>query len=124
MIPNQRHLFDIPEGVAFFNCASRTPLLRASKAASDVGMAREMQPWGYNPDEAPGEADQVRGLFAALIGAEAGDIAITPSAAYGIKTAALNLPVAAGQRILVPEQPFPSNFYAWRALAGDLGATI
>jgi selenocysteine lyase/cysteine desulfurase len=124
MIPNQRHLFDIPEGVAFFNCASRTPLLRASKAASEVGIAREMRPWTYNPDEAPGEADRLRGLFANLIGAEAGDIAITPSAAYGIKTAALNLPVEAGQRILVPEQPFPSHFYAWRELAEDRGATI
>ena len=44
MIPNQRHLFDIPEGVAFFNCASRTPLLRASKAAGEAGIAREMRP--------------------------------------------------------------------------------
>ncbi len=124
MIPNQRHLFDIPEGVAFLNCASRTPLLKASMTAGEAGMDRERQPWTYNPDEAPGEADQLRALFAALIGAEAGDIAITPSAAYGIKTAALNLPVAAGQRILVPEQPFPSHFYCWRDLARDSGAAI
>jgi selenocysteine lyase/cysteine desulfurase len=124
MIANQRHLFDIPEGVAFLNCASRTPLLEASITAGEAGMGREAQPWRYNPDEAPGEADRLRALFAALIGAEAGDIAITPSAAYGIKTAALNLPVEAGQRILIPEQPFPSHFYTWRELAGDSGATI
>ncbi len=124
MIPNQRHRFDIPEGVAFLNCASRTPLLEVSKVAGEAGMARELQPWRYDPDEAPAEADQLRGLFAALIGAEAGDIAIVPSAAYAIKTAALNLPVEAGQRILVPEQPFPSHFYTWRELAGDTGATI
>jgi selenocysteine lyase/cysteine desulfurase len=124
MIPNQRHLFDIPEGVAFLNCASRTPLLKASVTAGEAGMSRERQPWLYDPGEAPAEADQLRALFAALIGAEAGDIAIIPSAAYGIKTAALNLPVKAGQRILVPEQPFPSHFYTWRELAGDTGATI
>ncbi len=124
MIPNQRHLFDIPEGVAFLNCASRTPLLKASRTAGEAGIGREVQPWRYDPDQAPAEADRLRALFAALIGAEAGDIAITPSASYGIKTAALNLPVQAGQRILVPEQPFPSHFYTWRELAGDRGAAI
>jgi len=124
VIPNQRHLFDIPEGIAFLNCASRTPLLEASKAAGEAGMARKAQPWRYNPAEAPAEADELRGLFAALIGAAAGDIAIVPSASYGIKTAATNLPVEAGQRILIPEQPFSSNFYAWRELAADTGAII
>ncbi len=124
MIANQRHLFDIPEGVAFLNCASRTPLLEASMIAGEAGMGRESRPWRYDPGQAPAEADQLRGLFAALIGAEAGDIAITPSASYGIKTAALNLPVEAGQRILVPEQPFPSHLYTWQEVAGDTGATI
>jgi selenocysteine lyase/cysteine desulfurase len=124
MIPNQRHLFDIPEGVAYLNCASRTPLLKASTAAGADGIGRKVQPWTYNPDRAPGEADRLRALFATLIGAEAGDIAITPSASYGIKTAALNLPVEAGQRILVPDNPFPSNFYAWTELAAETGATI
>ncbi|MEE9209543.1 MAG: aminotransferase class V-fold PLP-dependent enzyme [Kiloniellales bacterium] len=124
MIANRRHLFDIPEGVAFLNCASQSPLLKASKAAGDAGIGRKQQPWRYDPAQAPAEADQLRGLFAALIGAEASDIAITPSASYGIKTAALNLPLEAGQRILVPEQPFPSHFYTWRELAGDRGAAI
>ena len=124
MIPNQRHLFEVPEGVAYLNCASRSPLLEASKAAGEAGIGRKVRPWTYNPDHAPGEADRLRGLFATLIGAEAGDIAITPSASYGIKTAALNLAVEAGQRILVPEQPFPSHFYAWRELAAERGAAI
>jgi selenocysteine lyase/cysteine desulfurase len=124
MIANQRHLFDIPEGVAFLDCAAQAPLLKASKTAGEAGIGRKLQPWRYNPDQGPIEADQLRALFAALIGAETGDIAIVPSAAYAIKTAALNLPVEAGQRILIPEQPFPSHFYTWRELAGDSGATI
>lgn len=116
MIPNQRHLFDLPEGVAFFNCASRAPLLTASKTAGEAGIGRKLQPWTYDPARGPAEAEELRGLFAALIGAEAGDIAIVPAASYGIKTAAVNLPVEAGQRILIPEQPFPSHFYTWREL--------
>ncbi len=124
MIANQRHLFDIPEGVAYLNCAARAPLLKESITAGEAGIDRKRQPWRYDSGQAPAEAEQLRGLFAALIGAEAGDIAIVPSASYGITTAALNLPVEAGQRILVPEQPFPSHFYAWREVAGDTGATI
>jgi len=122
MIPNQRHLFDLPEGVAFLNCASRAPLLTASKTAGEAGIGRKLQPWTYDPARGPAEAEELRGLFAALIGAEAGDIAIVPATSYGIKTAAVNLPVEAGQRILIPEQPFPSHFYAWRELAAAAGA--
>ena len=124
MIANQRHLFDIPEEVAFLDCAAQAPLLKTSKTAGEAGIGRKLQPWGYDPDLGPIEAEQLRALFAALIGAEAGDIAIVPSAAYAIQTAALNLPVEAGQRILIPEQPFPSHFYCWRELAGDSGAAI
>ena len=124
MIPNQRHLFDLPEGVAFLNCASRAPLLTASKTAGEAGIGRKLQPWTYDPARGPAEAEELRGLFAALIGAEAGDIAIVPAASYGIKTAAVNLPVEAGQRILIPEQPFPSHFYAWCELAAAAGAAI
>jgi selenocysteine lyase/cysteine desulfurase len=99
-------------------------LLEASKAAGEVGIGRKLRPWTWDPAQGPAEAERLRARFAALIGAEAGDIAIVPAASYGIKTAALNLPLDAGQRILIPEQPFPSHFYAWRELAGDRGATI
>lgn len=124
MIANQRHLFDIPEGIAYLNCASRSPLLKASQAAGAAGIARKVRPWTYDPAAAAAEADELRGLFAGLIGAQAGDIAIVPSASYGIKTAATNLAIAPGQSILIPEQPFPSHFYAWRQLAADTGAAI
>ena len=43
-IEDQRHLFDIPEGVTFLNCASRSPLLRASTAAGEAGVKRKVRP--------------------------------------------------------------------------------
>ncbi len=124
MIDSQRHLFDIPDGVTFLNCAARSPLLRASRAAGEAGILREVRPWELDPTAAPAKAEELRGLFAGLIGAEPGDIAIVPAASYGIGTAAINLPVGPGQVILMPEEPFPSHFYAWRALAGDTGARL
>ncbi len=123
-IEDQRHLFDIPEGVAFLNCASRSPLLRASTAAGEAGVKRKVHPWDADPFAAPSEAEELRALFAGLIGAQTGDIAIVPAASYGMMTAAINLPLGPGQTILVPEEPFPSHFYAWRERARDTGARI
>ena len=56
MIANQRHLFDIPEGVTYFNSAARSPLLRASIAAGEAGITRKAQPWAVDPRTVPDEA--------------------------------------------------------------------
>ena len=40
MIPNQRHLFDIPDGITYLNSAARSPLLRASVAAGEASGER------------------------------------------------------------------------------------
>ncbi len=45
MIPNQRHLFDIPEGVTYFNTATMGPMTKASVEAGQKGLARKLHPW-------------------------------------------------------------------------------
>ena len=45
-------------------------------------------------------------------------IAIIPAASYGLAIAARNLPVGAGQNIVVTHEQFPANVHAWRKLAG------
>ena len=42
MIDNQRHLFDIPDGIAFLNCAARSPLMTAAIAAGEAAVARRL----------------------------------------------------------------------------------
>ena len=44
-LPVQRELFDIPADVAYFNCASLAPLLRASVEAGAAAGARRARPW-------------------------------------------------------------------------------
>jgi selenocysteine lyase/cysteine desulfurase len=127
VILNQRHLFDIPDDVTYLNCASYAPLLRESVAAGEKGVARKAHPWATSTqifEEADADVEQVRSLFAQLIGATADDIAITPSTSYGIATAAANLTVNPGQDIVVLEHQFPSNFHPWRQLASDTGARL
>ena len=123
-IPCQRELFDIPDDVAWLNCAYMSPLMKSAAAAGEAGIRGKAQPWNIKPaDFFPGP-EEARALFARLINASADEIAIVPSVSYGIATAARNLDAPAGSRILLLDEQFPSNVYAWRELATRTGARI
>jgi selenocysteine lyase/cysteine desulfurase len=124
MIPCQRDLFEMPDDIAYLNCAYMGPLLRRSRAAGEPGLARKSRPWRITAPDFFKESEETRALFAKLVGADADGVAIIPSASYGIAVAAANLPIAAGQRILTLADEFPSNVYAWRDLAERTGATL
>jgi selenocysteine lyase/cysteine desulfurase len=124
MLPCQRHLFDIPADVAWFNCAYLAPLMHAVCKAGEWGIQRKRRPWLITPEDFFTESEHLRGLFARLINADADDIAITPSASYGTAVAARNLPIKAGQKALVLDEQFPSNVYAWKARCRATGAEL
>ncbi|MGZ4818179.1 MAG: aminotransferase class V-fold PLP-dependent enzyme [Terriglobales bacterium] len=124
MIPCQRHLFDIPDDVAYLNCAYMSPLMKPALEAGTAGLARKAHPWELTPDKFFTGADEFRATAAHLIDCPAGCIAIVPSASYGIATAARILPVKKGQSILILEEQFPSNYYPWQRRAEETGATL
>lgn len=124
MIPSQRHLFDIPDEITYFNCAYMGPLLKTARAAGHVGIDRKSLPWTVSPEDFFTESERVRSLFAELIGATADDVAIIPSASYGTAIAARNTPLEAGKKILLLEDQFPSNVYCWQQRAQESGAEI
>ncbi|NIR31243.1 MAG: aminotransferase class V-fold PLP-dependent enzyme [Gammaproteobacteria bacterium] len=124
MIPCQRHLFDIPEEVAYFNCAYLSPFLHSVREAGEGGIALEGHPWNLYPEHFFTESEEARALFGALLGASADDVAVIPAVSYGIAVAAANLAVTRGQRIVVLAEQFPSNVYAWRMLAAERGAEV
>ena len=124
MIPCQRHLFDIPGDVAYLNCAYMSPLMKPALEAGTAGLTRKAQPWQITPDQFFTGSEEFRTIAAQFLDCSADCIAIVPSASYGIATAARNLPVNKGQSILVLEEQFPSNYYAWQRLAEDKGASL
>ena len=124
MIPCQRHLFDIPDDVAYLNCAYISPLMLSAREVGLKGAARKCRPWEILPAHFFDDAEIARTLFARLIGARADDIAIVSSASYGVALAAANLALARGQRIVVLHEQFPSNVYGWRELARERGAEL
>ena len=123
-IPCQRHLFDMPRDIAYLNCAYMSPLAHGVMEAMAKGVARKAQPWSYTAAEFVSIPEETRALFAVVFGTAAEDIAIIPSASYGLAVAARNLPIAAGQSIIVLGDQFPSNLYVWREKAKAAGATI
>ena len=124
MLPCQRHLFDIPDDVAYLNCAYMSPLIKAALEAGVAGLARKAHPWELTSDKFFTGSDEFRATAAQLIDCSADCIAIVPSASYGIATAARNLPVKKGQSILVLAEQFPSNYYPWQRRAEETGATL
>lgn len=124
LIASQRHLFDIPADRAWFNCAYMGPQLCAATAAGIAAAARKASPWTIAPADFFTETEEVRRLFGTLIQAPADCIAIMPSASYGLELAARTLPLAAGQKVLVLAEEFPSNYYPWADRASEVGAVV
>jgi len=124
MIPSQRRQFDIPDDVAYLNCAYMSPLMHEVVAAGEIGLRRKARPWEIGPADFFDESEETRARFAAIVHASADGVAIVPSASYGIAVAARNLPVREGERILILAEQFPSNVYAWRAKARATGAEL
>lgn len=125
MMPdNQRNLFDIPDGIAYLNCAYMSPLPRAAREAGEAALARKAHPWEITTRDFFDEAETARSLFAELVGGEPEGVAIIPSVSYGIGVAAANIALRRDQTIVVLEDQFPSNVYPWRDLAERTGATI
>ena len=123
-LPVQRELFDIPDDVAYFNCASLAPLLRASVEAGAAAGAQRARPWLTGGRDWFTEADERRALFAELVGVDPEGVALVPATSYGLAVAAANLTARPGQRILVLAGDYPSNRYTWQRFAGRTGAEV
>jgi selenocysteine lyase/cysteine desulfurase len=123
-LPSQRHLFEIPDGIAYLDAAAYSLLPRAVRAAGEAGVASKSQPWARPRSEAEDWAERARASAARLIGAAPDDIAITGSVSHGIGTAARNLPLPAGSRVLRVADEFPSLTLVFDRLAREAGAEV
>ena len=124
MIPCQRHLFDIPDDVAYLNTAYMSPLLTSVVRAIDNGSRLKANPWKLKISNFFDDIEEARELFSSLMHTVDSNVAIIPSASYGVQTAANNLHIPEGSKILVLSDQFPSNVYPWRRIAMENSAEI
>ena len=121
---SKRDLFEIPEDIVYLNCAYMSPQLRPAREIGEKAISRKSRPWEITPDDFFEDAEEIRALFARLVGGDADGVAIIPSVSYGISVAAANVPVREGEKIVILEDQFPSNVYAWGGLAEQSGARL
>ncbi len=126
MLPSQKHLFDIPENIVFYNCSYYSPQLKSSTKKLQEASSFKQHPWKMLPEYFFNQANEVRSLLAQLFGGNEKHYAITPSASYGINTAAriLETHITANQTIVLIEDEFPALVYAMQRLSKETGATI
>jgi selenocysteine lyase/cysteine desulfurase len=124
MIASERARFGIPREVSYLNCAYMSPFPREVQDAGVQGIQGRSSPWDLGPECFFEDSEEVRRLSAELISARPEDMAIVPSVSYGIAIAARNLPIQPGQDVLVLEEQFPSNVYAWQEAARRQGGGV
>src|SRR5262245_64748971 len=90
----------------------------------DRGLRRKAQPWTIAAADFFMSSETVRKLFAALINADANDVAFAPAVSYGMAQAAHNIPIRKTQRIVTLSEQFPYNVYTWMDLAERTGAAF
>ncbi len=124
MLNNQRHLFNIPEEVVYLNTAYMSPLLNSVVEAIDKGVRSKAHPWKITIPNFYEDIEKARFLFSKLINSSPENIAIIPSASYGIQIAANNIKIKPGKKILILKDQFPSNVYPWQRISQKAGCDI
>src|SRR5690349_25125509 len=101
MIPCQRHLFQIPEGITYLNCAYMSPLMAAAVQAGNAGLARKAQPWNISAQDFFTGSEQLRSTAARSFHSPTAELPIVPSPSYALQTAAKNVPIGRGAQLRV-----------------------
>lgn len=118
-------MFTLPADEHYLNCAYMAPLAQPVEDAGRAALARRRAPSGIGPHDFFSELDEVRRRFADVLGAPASHhVAILPSVSYGMAIVARNVPLRAGQRVVVAGEQFPSNVLPWRRLCAARGAEL
>ena len=101
MIPCQRSLFSIPNEVVYLNTAYMSPLMNSVVDAINHGAKLKASPWDLTINDFFENSELVRELFANLVNVSFRNIALVPSASYGLETAAKNLKVGSGRSVVM-----------------------
>ncbi|MEN8040121.1 MAG: aminotransferase class V-fold PLP-dependent enzyme [Actinomycetota bacterium] len=124
MLTDQRHLFDVPDDVAYLNAAFFGPRLKAVAAAGEDAIGLTGTPWHVGPSHFFEPVEYLRSAVGKLFGGDADGVALIPGISYGIGVAAANLTVGDGRTVVVLAEQFPSNVYPWRRKVAEEGGRI
>lgn len=125
----QKHLFSLEEGAKYLNCAAYSPFMTAAKEAGIQAMEIKSNPQHISSEHHFQDSALLRNKYAQLIHEKDADrIAIFPSVSYGLATVAKNLHripnISFKRTLLILEEEFPNDTYAFQPAASALNLTI
>lgn len=122
---NQKELFNLNKQITYLNGAYMSPQLKSVESIGLAALTKKSNPHLISGDDFFTEKVILKQRFAQLIEVQDFEtIAIIPSVSYGIAIAVNNIPFERGDEIVVLEEQFPSNYYAWKALEVEKGVII
>lgn len=116
--------FVLPPDCLYLDCAAQAPRLAAMLAAGRATLANTA-PWTTSFDAWESQIETLRSSLArSAFDGDVDGVAMVPSAAYGLATAARNLELHDGDAVLVLEGQFPSNLLPWQQRCAEAGARV
>lgn len=117
--------FALPPQVIYLDGASKAARLHAVQRAAYDAIDQGALPWRTPHDDWMRQIERTRQLAAqTLFDDDIDGLALVPSVASGLATVAQNLPLRAGQAVLVLEGQFPSNLMVWQQRCALVGAQV
>jgi len=113
LFESYRQGLDVLDDELFLNYAATAPLSRHVIEHMKAETQAMASPLGQRFYLALNRLEQARRAFAELIQVRAKEVAFTVNTSTAISTLALALPWRSGDRVLVPANEFPSNYYPW-----------
>ncbi len=113
----QKDKFSLPENEIFLNCATMAPLMKSTEIAGIEAIKIKSDPKLITQDTFFESNQTLKNTCAKLVNASADRIALIPAASYGMAIIAKNLAnkkgLKPGQHIILVQDEFPSDVYAW-----------
>jgi len=115
-----RRLMPVTRRWAYLDHAAVAPLPQPTSDAISAWLRQATQDGDTCWADWAKTVEHTRSLAAEMIHARPDEIALVPNTTFGLNLVARGLPWRPGENVVVPENEFPSNLYAWMSL-GDLG---
>jgi selenocysteine lyase/cysteine desulfurase len=128
IISCQKDKFSLPENEIYLNCATMGPLMKSTEIAGIQAIKNKTNPKILTQETFFESSENLKMVCAQLVNAAVDRIALVPSASYGMAIVAKNLAskkgLKPGDHILLVQDEFPSDVYAWDEVCAQKGLRI
>ncbi len=125
MLTSQKDKFRIPADVTYLNGAYMSPSLKSVEKVGHEAITQKCFPYEVGAKDFFIHSENLRKQFAQFIEVpDYQNTAIIPSASYALASIANNVCLKAEDEIIIVDEQFPSNVYAWQKVAKKNNAEI